>query len=261
VIETTVEGQYAQLFTAASQVVQRKPDVLLAGNSPTTRALHQASHTIPIVFVAATDPVGNGFVTSLARPGGNVTGLASAYDDTTSKQLELLAMLVPGASRIGLLGNSENPATPAVLKVARDSAEKAGLAVVMKEVRDPAQIEPALKGLVAQHASAMLLIADPVFFGVRTEVARLAFDLRLPTMFPTSEYAEAGGLMSYGQSQRELWRQSATYVHKLMRGAKPTDLPVEQPTRYHLTLNLKTANTLGLTIPETLLATADEVIQ
>lgn len=255
------KGNTRDLFGAASQLVQRKPDVVLAGSSPTTRALQQASRTIPIVFVAATDPVGNGFVASLARPGGNVTGLASSYDDTTLKQLELLAMLVPGASRIGLLGNPENPATIAVLKVAQESAKKAGLALVIKEARDPAQIEPALEGLAAEHVSAMLLIADPVFFGMRTQVARLALDRRLPSMFPTREYAEAGGLMSYGQSQRELWRQSATYVHKLMRGAKPADLPVEQPTRYHLTLNRKTADALGVTIPQVLYIFADAVIE
>jgi putative ABC transport system substrate-binding protein len=253
--------QYDHLRIVAAELVRRRCDVLLSGFTPAIRALQEATRAIPIVFVGVTDPVGNGLVASLARPSGNTTGLASSYDDSSPKQLELLAMVVPGATRIGLLWNPENPASATQVKITQDAAAKASISLVLKEANNLRQIETAFASFAAESVPAVMITGDGTYFVLQEQVPRIALGHRLPTMFPQREYALAGGLLSYGQSQTELYRQAATYVHKLMRGAKPADLPVEQPTRFHLTINRKTADALGVTIPPVLYIFAEEVIE
>jgi len=255
------EGQYARLPDLAAELVRLKVDVIITGAAAAVLPAQQATRTIPIVFAAITDPVGNGFVASLARPGGNTTGLATATDDTSPKQLELLATIVPNSSRIGLLGNPETPSFSPVLKVTRDAAQQAGISLMVMEARNLQDIENAFATFGSERVQAVMVVADSIFFGLRERIPELALRHRLPTMFSTREYTEAGGLMSYGQSVREFYRSAATFVHKIMRGAKPADLPVEQPTRFHLVINRKTADALGLTIPPILYIFADEVIE
>jgi putative ABC transport system substrate-binding protein len=245
----------------ATELVELKVDVLVTGPTPAVRALQRATRTIPIVFVATTDPVGNGIVASLARPGGNTTGQAGSNDDTAPKQLELLATIVANPSRIGLLGNPENPGYFPVLKSAQDAAQKAGLFLVPVASSKPEDIEKAFAAFNRERVQAVMVATDPVFGEQRQRIAELALSHRLPTMSSQREFAEAGGLMSYGESQREFYRRTAIFVDKIFKGAKPADLPVEQPTRYHLVINRKTADALGVTIPALLYIFADEVIE
>src|SRR5262249_29814505 len=231
------------------------------GAAPAVRPAQQATRTIPIVFAGITDPVGNGYVASLARPGGNTTGLATSFDDTSPKQLELLATIVPNASRIGLLGHPETPNFFSVLKVTRDAAQQAGISRVVMEARNLRDIENAFATFGSERVQAVMVVAHAIFFSLRERITELALRRRLPTMFSQREYTEAGGLRSDGQSQREFLRGAATFVHKIMRGAKPAALPVEQPTRFHLVINRKTADALGLTIPPILYIFAEEVIE
>jgi putative ABC transport system substrate-binding protein len=255
------DGDYERLPALAADLVRLKVDALLAGPTPAVRALQQATSTIPIVGVAMTNPVGNGLIASLAHPGGNTTGSAGSTDDTSPKQLELLAAVVPNASRIGLLWNPENQSTSTVLKVAQDAAQKAGLVLVPVEARNLQEIENAFPAFGRERVQAVMVPTDGVYAGHKERLASLALSHRLPSMFARSEYAQAGGLMSYGESSSEFWRRAATFVDKIFKGAKPADLPVEQPTRYHLVINRKTADALGVTIPAVLYIFADEVIE
>lgn len=208
----------------------------------------------------STDPVGNGFVASLARPGGNTTGLAGSSDDSAPKQLELLA-IVPKLSRVAILTNPDNPNSPAVMKSVRSAAEKAGLLVVPVEARSPQQIEDAFAALAKQSVAAVMVGNDAMFFVQRQQLAQLALSNRVASIFPLREYAAAGGLMSYGESLEEFYRRAASFVDKIFKGAKPGDLPIEQPTRFNLVINRKTADALGLAIPPQLYIFADEVIE
>jgi putative ABC transport system substrate-binding protein len=257
----SVEGRYERFPELAAELVRLKVDVFVTGVTAALPALKQATSTIPIVMANSTDPVGNGLVMSLARPGGNMTGLTSSSDDSSPKQLELLATVVPNVSRIGLLGNPNSTTYPPVRKSAQDAARKAGFSLVPIEARSPQEIEKAFAAFAQERVQAVMVAVDAVFFGQRQRIAELALSNRLATMFALREYVVAGGLMSYGENLADFFHRAASYVDKIFKGAKPGDLPIEQPTKFHLVINRKTADGLGLTIPPQLYIFADEVIE
>jgi ABC-type uncharacterized transport system substrate-binding protein len=244
----------------AAEFVRIKIDVIVTVATPPTLAAKQATAVIPIVFAAVSDPVGTGLVASLARPGGNVTGLANQLSDTASKRLELLREVVPGLRRLAIMANVGNPASVLEMGEAQATARMLGLEVTTSEIRRAKDIAPAFKAL-RERADALYLCPDPLMNTNRTGINILAVGARLPTMYGLREYVEAGGLMSYGPNLPDQFRRVADIVDKILRGAKPGDIPVEQPTRFDLVINLTTANALGLEIPATLLARADEVIE
>jgi putative ABC transport system substrate-binding protein len=256
------EGHPEHLPTLAADLVRAKVDIIVAGNPQAIRPVQEASSTIPIVMAISTDPVGTGIIASLAHPGGNITGLATSADDTAPKQLQLLAMAVPNLSRVAVLWNPDEPNSTPVPKNAAATALIAGLQLVPVDMRKLQDVENAFDALTKERAEALIVGgAGGVVVAQRQQIVDLALRNRLPTIFAYREYVQSGGLMSYGESFHEFNRRTAYYVDKIIKGVKPADLPVEQPTRFSLTLNLKTAKTLGLIIPETLLAIADEVIQ
>jgi putative ABC transport system substrate-binding protein len=253
------DGQYERFPEFAAELVRLNVDVILTAASAAIRTVQRATTTIPIVLAYSTDPVGNGFVASLARPGANITGLSSSSDDTSPKQLELVATVVPNASRIGLLGNPSSPVYADVRKGTLNAAQRAGLFLVPVEARDPQEIETAFAQFDKQRVQAFISAGDALFFRQRWQIA--ALKTRLPSIFSQREYAEAGGLMSYGENLSEFFRRAASFVDKIFKGAKPGDLPMEQPTRFNLVINRKTADALGVTIPPQLYIFADEVIE
>ena len=254
-------GQYERLADLAAELARLKVDVIVTGSAAAVRPAQQATTTIPIVMAYSTDPVGNGFVASLARPGGNTTGLAGSSDDSAPKQLELLTTVMPRLSRVAILTNPHNPNSAAVIKSAQSAAEKVGLVVVPVEARSLEEIEDAFATIAKQSIAAVVVGLDAEFFVHRQQLARLALDNRLASMFPVRDYAAAGGLMSYGESLQDFYHRAASFVDKIFKGAKPSDLPIEQPTRFKLVINRKTADALGLTIPPQLYIFADEVIE
>jgi putative ABC transport system substrate-binding protein len=245
----------------AAEFVRLKVDVIVVGTPAAVGAVQQATSTIPIVMGYSVDPVGNGFVASLARPGGNTTGLSSSQDDATPKQVELLTIAVPNLSRVGLLANPDSPNFNPVLKNVRAAAQEVGLILVPAEMRSPQEASSAFATMARERVGAVIVMSDALTVMQRDRIAELALKDRLPTIFPLREYVVAGGLMAYGENIRDFFRRAAFYVDKIFKGAKPADLPIEQPTRFFLTLNLKTAKALGLEVPPTLLARADEVIE
>jgi len=255
------DAKYERFPELAAELVRLKMDVLISGLTPGVRALQQATSTIPIVIAYSIDPVGNRLVASLAHPGGNVTGLASSSDDSAPKQLELLAAVVANPSRVAFLGNPNSSTYSSVRKSAEDAAEKAGLFLVVLEARNAQEIENALVASTKERAQALLVAGDGLFFGQQQRLAQLALSNHLPTMFPQREYVEAGGLMSYGENLSEFFRRAASFVDKIVKGAKPGDLPIEQPTKFNLVINRKTADALGVKIPSHLYIFADEVIE
>jgi putative ABC transport system substrate-binding protein len=216
---------------------------------------------MPIVMAVSTDPVGDGLVASLARPGGNVTGLATSADDTASKQLELLAKAVPKLSRVGFLSSPDDPASAPILRAARATAPAAGLQLAPVEAQNLQDFDSAFATLAKERAEALMVVYGVVFNAQRQRLVELSMRARLPTITTQHEFVEAGGLMSYGQSARDFNRRAAFYVDKIIHAAKPADLPVQQPTRFFLTINRKTADALGLTIPLELLVLSDEIIE
>jgi putative ABC transport system substrate-binding protein len=262
VIETrSASGQYERFPELAAELIRLKVDVIVTAAGAAVRTLQDATTTIPIVWVYSTDPVGNRFVASLARPGGNITGLAASSNDTAPKQLELLAMIAPSASRIGVLGNPKNPNFASVLKNAQVAGERAGFSITPVTAGNVEEIERAFAAFDKQGIRGVIATTDAVFFAQRQHIAELALARRLPTMFSQREYVEAGGLMSYGENLSDFFRRAAVFVDKIFKGAKPADLPIEQPTRFHLVINHNTADALGLTIPPQLYTFADEVIE
>ncbi len=257
----TADGHYERFPALARELVEQRVDILLTGVSAAIRYLQQATTTIPIVMVYSTDPVKNGFVASLGHPGGNITGLAGSSDDTAPKQLELLATFVPRGSPIGVLGNPASPNYAGVLKAAQASAEKAGLSVLPTEARSREEIANAFAMLDKEGARGVIVTGDAVFFNHRRQIADLALRNHLPSMFSQREYVADGGLMSYGENLSDFFRRSALFVDKIFKGANPADLPVEQPTAFHLVINRGTAKALALTIPPQLYIFADEVIE
>jgi len=257
----SANGQYERFPELARELIRLKVDVIVTAAGAAIRTLQDATTTIPIVWVYSTDPVGNRFVASLAHPGGNITGLAASSNDTAPKQLELLAMIAPSASRIGILGNPNNPNFASVLKNAQVAGERAGLFITPVAAGNVEEIERAFAAFDKQGIQGVIATTDAVFFAQREHIAELALAKRLPTMFSQREYVEAGGLMSYGENLSDFVRRAAVFVDKIFKGAKPADLPIEQPTRFHLVINHNTADALGLTIPPQLYTFADEVIE
>jgi putative ABC transport system substrate-binding protein len=250
-----------QLSSLAAELVRRKVDILVAGTTYGALAAQKATKTIPIVMVNVTDPVATGLVASLARPGGNVTGLSRVTLDLVDKNLGLLTEAVPGVVRIAVLFNSTHPLHAALLKSVKHAAESLRLELKPVEARAPNELDGAFTVIARERVKALLVLADGMFWGERKRIADLALRNRLPSMFANSEHAEAGGLMSYAPSSVEPYRRAAYYVDRILKGAKPADLPVEQPTKLELVINLKTAKSLGLTIPPSLLLRADQVIE
>jgi putative tryptophan/tyrosine transport system substrate-binding protein len=254
------EGRSEHLAEIAAEFVQRKVDVILTAATPSTVAAKQATSTIPIVFAAVGDPVGTGIVASLARPGGNVTGMSLQQTDSADKRLELLREVIPGLRHLAIMANGGNPAAVLDMREAEAIAHTVGLEAVTSEIRRPEDIVPAFD-VFKDRVEALYVCNDPLAVTNRVLISTSALDARLPTMFGGREYIEVGGLMSYSASFPDLFRRAADFVDKILRGAKPADLPVQQPTQFELVINLKTAKALGLTVPPMLLARANEVIE
>ena len=254
------EGRNERYAEAAAELVRLKVDIIVTVATPATLAAKEATTVIPIVFGAASDPVGTGLVESLARPGGNITGLSNQITDTVGKKLEFLREIVPSLRRLAILTNVDNPAAVLDMVEAQAAARKFGLDVTISEIRRAEDIAPAFDALEG-HADALYVCVDPLLNTYRIRVNTLALASRLPTVRGLREYVEAGGLMSYGPNWPHMWRRAGDLVDKILRGAKPSDIPVEQPTEFDLVNNLTAAKALGLTIPDKLLALANEVIE
>ncbi len=255
------EGSTAQLPDLAADLVGSKVDLILAWATPPVAAAKQATKTIPIVMVGVGDPIGSGFVASLSRPGENITGVTNIARDLSAKLLEILKEVVPGASRVAVLRNVENPVSEVFLRETDTAARLLGVELQVVGVRNPDELESAFAAMTRGGAVAVIVLADPLFMSQRDRVAQLALQHRLPSAFARRESVDAGGLLAYGPSLSDQVRRAAAFVDKIFRGARPADLPVEQPTKLELVINLKTAKDLGLTIPPTVLVLADEVIQ
>ena len=250
------EGKLERLPALAAELVALKVDVIVAAGTPAALAAKQATRTLPIVFAAAADPVTSGLVTSLARPGGNVTGLSSLAPELVGKRLELLKQAVPGVSRVAVLwqpGALGERTEKDMLKGAEVAARALGVRLQFVEARGPADFDRAFSDMTRARAGALTVLPSTMFFSERRRLVDLAAKNRLPAVYPLREFVDAGGLMSYGPNLADLFRRAATYVDKILKGAKPADLPVEQPTKFELVINLKTAKALGLTIPPSLL--------
>jgi putative tryptophan/tyrosine transport system substrate-binding protein len=254
------EGRNERYAENAAELVRLKVDVIVTSATPPTVAAKQATAVIPIVFAAVTDPVGTGVVATLSRPGGNVTGLANQISDTAGKKLEFLREIVPDLRRLAIMINVGNPGSVMDMREAEAAARTLGLLVTTSEIRRAEDIGPAFETLKGR-ADAIYVCPDPLMNTNRTRINILAVGARLPTMHAVREYVEAGGLISYGPNLPDHFRRAAEFVDKILRGAKPADLPVEQPTKFDLIINLTTAKALGLEVPPTLLARADEVIE
>jgi putative tryptophan/tyrosine transport system substrate-binding protein len=245
----------------AAELVRLKVDVIVTNTDVAIAAVKQQTQTIPIVMANSTDPVGTGFVASLARPGGNITGLTGISPELSAKRLELLKEVVPGLSRVAIMWNPDVRGAVLDHKETQSAARSLGLQLQSVEVSRADDFERAFSRLTTGRAEALIVVASSLAFANRDQLASLADKHRLPAMYGRREYVDAGGLIAYGSNLAEHWRRAATYVDKILKGAKPGDLPVEQPTEFELVINLKTAKALGLTIPPSLLRRADEVIQ
>jgi putative ABC transport system substrate-binding protein len=254
------EGRTERLSALADELVRLKVDVIVTHNTPPTLAAKKATSTIPVVFATAGDAVGSGIVASLARPGGNVTGLSSLQPDTAGKRVELLRELIPGLRQLAALLDVENPFSKRDNSEVQRVAQTIGVAVDTFEIRRDEDIALAFQAFKGR-AQALYIPSVPLLFANRAQINNLALTARLPTMHGVRELVEAGGLISYGPHWPDMWRRAANFVDKILRGARPADLPVEQPTKFELIVNLKTAKAIGLAIPPTLLARADEVIE
>jgi putative tryptophan/tyrosine transport system substrate-binding protein len=259
--ERYAEGKVERLSDLATGLVRLKVDVIIAAGSAATRAAQQATSTIPIVMTTVADAVAQGFVGSLAWPGGNITGLAGPGVALSGKRLELLKEAVPEVSRIAVLWNPANPTMVSFLPETQAAAQALGVELHVLEVRSPNDFEGAFAAVTSGRAGALLVIGDALLNGNRTRIVDFAQQHGLPGMYPFRDYVDAGGLMSYAPSWTAMFPRAATYVDKILKGAKPADLPVEQPMKFELVINLKTAKALGITMPPSLLLLADEVIQ
>ena len=256
------EGKYDRLPALAAELVNLKPDLILVAGPQPTLALKAATTTVPIVFAGAADPVGLGLVSSLAHPGGNLTGFATLVpEEFGAKQVQLLRVAVPAAARMAVLIRPENPMHRTYLPQTVAAAKKLSMRLQILEARTPTELDSAFAAATREHADVLLVLADNLFNAHRTQIVALAAKSRLPTLYLWKEDVLAGGLMSYAPLLSDMFRRVPTYVDKILKGAKPADLPVEQPTKFELIINLKTAKALGLTIPPALLARADQVIE
>ena len=254
------EGRSQRATELAAELVHRKVDIMVMNGTPQVLAAKQATSTIPVVFVGLGDPVGTGVVASLARPGGNLTGLSLQQTDTATKRLELLREVVPGLRRLAILAHVGSPNAVLDMGEVQAAAGALGLEVVALEIRQAAEIAPAVE-TIKGRVDALYVAAAPLLTTNRVRINTLALAARLPTMHTFREWVEAGGLMSYGANFPDSFRRAADFVDKILRGAKPADIPVEQPTKFDLIINITTAKALGLEIPPKLLALADEVIE
>jgi putative ABC transport system substrate-binding protein len=255
------EGKLDRLPALAAELVHLKPDVIVTASSTPTRAAKEVTSRISIVMANDSDPVGNGFVASLARPGGNITGLTNLAPEISGKRLELLKEINPKLSRAAVMGTSTNPGNAQALREVEFAAGALGMKLQNLDILDSKDIETAFRAASKGRADVVLLLGSPFFLSHRTQVADLAIKSRLPAISNLTEFVEAGGLMIYGVSVTDLFRRAATYVDKILKGAKPADLPVEQPKKFEFIINLKAAKQIGLTIPPNVLARADKVIR
>ena len=255
------EGKLDRLPELAAELVHLKVDIIVTTGPSPTRAAKQATSMIPIVMAQDSDPVGNGFVASLARPGGNITGLSTLAPELTGKRLELLKEIVPKLSSVAVLGTSTNPGNAQQLREVELAAGALKVKLQHLDVLDPKDIETAFRAASKGRADAVLVLASPVFVNKRTEIVELAVKSRIPAIYHRPDFVEDGGLMTYGVNFTDLDRRAATYVDKILKGAKPADLPVEQPKKFEFIINLKAAKQIELTIPPNVLARADKVIK
>jgi len=255
------EGKLERLPTLAAELVGLKVNIIVAAGGPAVRAVKHATATVPIVTPIVVDPVATGLITNLARPAGNITGLAIVSRELVERQLGLLKEAVPEVSRVALLADPASPSHASWVREGQDAARALGIRLQPVAVRDPSEIDSAFAEMVNEQAGAVIVSTDTMFFIHRARIADLAAQRRLPLVAPARQYVEAGGLMADGVIVADLYRRAAIYVGKILKGAKPGDLPIEQPTKFELVINLKTAKALGLTIPPSLLQRADEVIQ
>ncbi len=257
----SANGNYDRLPQLAADLVQRKVEVIVVESTVATQAATRATSTIPIVMAVVADPVGSGLVASLARPGGNVTGLSMMITDISAKRLQLLKETDPRLARVAVLWNPETPYSPKVIAELKAAAPSLSMELSFVEVRMAEEFGPAFSAVSRAHAQVLYVIDDPFFFAQRITLLKLASKARLPSIYGGRHFVDAGGLMSYGANFGDLFRRSAGYVDKIFKGAKPGDLPIEQPTTFELVVNLKTAKALGITIPQSILLRADEVIR
>ena len=255
------EGRTDRFPQLVAELLGLKVDLLMVFTTPAARAAKAATGTVPILLLTAIDPVGAGFAASLARPGGNVTGIATLSPELAAKRIELIRELLPRASRVGVLWNAGNPANAPVRRQTDEAARRLGLALRAHEVQGPDDFAARFAAIAQERPDALLVPSDALMFQYRHQIARLALEARLPTLFEPREMAEAGGLLAYGPSYAAIFRRGAFYVDRLLKGVKPADLPFEQPNQFELVLNLKTAKALGLTVPQSLLLRADQVIE
>jgi ABC-type uncharacterized transport system substrate-binding protein len=255
------EGTPGRLPAHAAELVRLKVDVIVTGGPTVTRAAKEATLTIPIVMAQDIDPVGSGFIASLSRPGGNITGLSALNSELTGKQLELLKESIPKLARVAVLGTSKTPGYAQSVKETQDAAGILGVQVKYLDVLRPGDFESAFQDAAKARADGLLVLASPLINSQRERVLQLAAKSRLPAIYARSEFVEKGGLMTYGVNIDDLFRRAAIYVDKILKGAKPADLPVEQPTKFELLINRKTAKQIGVAIPPNVLARADRVIK
>jgi putative ABC transport system substrate-binding protein len=255
------DDQLDRLPELAAELIRLKVDLIVTYGTLAPLAARRATATIPIVMSSAGDPLGSGLVASLARPGGNVTGLSMMVPEMGGKRLQMLKQVLPGVSRVAILWNAANPYPALVFRQTEGAARGLGIQLQSLEVRSPGDFHRALEAAARQHAGALLTVEDPLTVGQRTQILDFTAKNRLPAMHGLREFVEVGGLMSYGVSLADLRRRSAGYVDKILKGAKPGDLPIEQPTKFELVINLKTAKALGLSIPPSLIQRADQVIE
>jgi putative ABC transport system substrate-binding protein len=255
------DGKDDLLAGFVAELIRIRVSAIIAVGTPATRAAKNATDTIPIVFSRIADPLALGLVTSLARPGGNLTGVSVNTQDLAAKRLEMLADLIPGIKRVGVLWDPTFPSAPLELKEIEIAARELNIEIQSSAARSVEELEAAVQAVVGRRGQALFVVPGLVFTEQRQRVAEIAIRYRLPTMFSRREHVEAGGLMSYGTNYSDMYRLAATYVGKILKGAKPSDLPVEQPTTFELAINLTTAKALGITIPGTIQARANQVIE
>ena len=255
------EGKSERVSELAAELVRLKVDVIVTDGSNSTRRAKEATSTIPIIMAQDVDPVGRGIIASLARPGGNVTGLSNLAPELSGKRLELLKETVSTLSSVAVFGTSNTPSTSPALKETGVAAGALGVKVQYLDILEPRDVEIAFQAAAKGRVDAIIVLVGPLVFSQRTQIAEFAAKSRLPAIYPQTEFTEVGGLMSYGLSITDLDRRAAAYVDKILKGANPAELPVEQPTKFELVINLKTAKQIGLTIPPNVLARADRVIK
>ena len=257
----TAANRADRLSVLAGELVDLKVDVIVAAGSQAVHAAQRTTKSIPIVMTSSSDPVGTGFVASLAHPGGNITGLSLVGPDLSTKRLEMLKEVVLGVSRVAVFWNPDDPAAKISLRETQDAAKAQAMHLQIVEIREASDFESAFRAANKGRARALILLPAPIVATQAKQIADLALKNNLPAISPVSEFPNAGGLMSYGANLADLYGRAATYVDKILKGAKPADLPVEQPTRFELVINLKTAKQIGLTIPPNVLARADKIIK